>query len=101
MGYSVEGVDISSSRHYFLKLSDRQQRIFGPHCMRLCTIGRKAIIEDREINVNLKYLVERFSANRAVFEGLVNGVGPEQATWKPTANEWSILEVINHLYDEE
>jgi hypothetical protein len=25
----------------------------------------------------------------------------EQARWKPSADDWSILEVINHLYDEE
>lgn len=32
---------------------------------------------------------------------LVEGVGDEQARWKPTPNAWSILEVVNHLYDEE
>lgn len=32
---------------------------------------------------------------------MVSGVGDEQARWKPTAKDWSILEVINHLYDEE
>lgn len=25
----------------------------------------------------------------------------EQAQWKPTPDAWSILEVVNHLYDEE
>ena len=33
--------------------------------------------------------------------GLVGGVSGEQARWKPDAESWSILEVINHLYDEE
>lgn len=32
---------------------------------------------------------------------LVEQVPLEQARWKPTADEWSILEVVNHLYDEE
>ena len=32
---------------------------------------------------------------------LVDGVGDEQARWKPDAESWSILEVVNHLYDEE
>lgn len=32
---------------------------------------------------------------------LVEHIPLEQARWKPTADEWSILEVINHLYDEE
>ena len=29
------------------------------------------------------------------------GVSDEQACWKPTPNDWSILEVICHLADEE
>ena len=32
---------------------------------------------------------------------LVEGVSDEQARWKPDADSWSILEVVNHLYDEE
>jgi hypothetical protein len=32
---------------------------------------------------------------------LVEGVSPEQARLKPDPESWSILEVINHLYDEE
>jgi len=32
---------------------------------------------------------------------LVESVTVEQARWQPTLEEWSILEVINHLYDEE
>lgn len=29
------------------------------------------------------------------------GVSDEQARWKPDPGSWSLLEVINHLYDEE
>ncbi|HCB50807.1 MAG TPA: DinB family protein [Chloroflexi bacterium] len=32
---------------------------------------------------------------------LVQGVSAEQAQWKPAPNSWSILEVVNHLLDEE
>ncbi|MCB0125823.1 MAG: DinB family protein [Caldilineaceae bacterium] len=32
---------------------------------------------------------------------LVEQVTLEQARWKPRADDWSILEVVNHLYDEE
>ena len=32
---------------------------------------------------------------------LAEGVPVEQARWKPDADSWSLLEVINHLYDEE
>lgn len=32
---------------------------------------------------------------------LVEGVSTEQARWKPAPDSWSILEVVNHLGDEE
>jgi hypothetical protein len=32
---------------------------------------------------------------------LASGLSAEQARWKPDADSWSILEVVNHLYDEE
>lgn len=32
---------------------------------------------------------------------LVEGVSPQQARWRPDPSSWSILEVVNHLYDEE
>ena len=32
---------------------------------------------------------------------LVEDVSPEQAVWKPDPERWSVLEVVNHLYDEE
>ena len=51
--------------------------------------------------MNLEYFVDRLSANREVFQGLVKGTSLEQGRWKPTSDKWSILEVINHLCDEE
>ena len=51
--------------------------------------------------MDLEYFIERLSTNREVFQGLVKGTSLEQARWKPTPDKWSILEVINHLYDEE
>ena len=36
-----------------------------------------------------------------MFAGLVSGLSLEQARWKPSLDKWSILEVVNHLYDEE
>lgn len=51
--------------------------------------------------MNLDYFRDRFSKNRPVFEGLVRGLSLEQARWKPSPDKWSILEVVNHLYDEE
>jgi hypothetical protein len=51
--------------------------------------------------MNLKYFTERLATNRDVFESLVRNVSPEQAKWRPAPEKWSILEVVNHLYDEE
>ena len=51
--------------------------------------------------INLKDFSTRLSKNTATIQSLVQGVAEEQARWKPTPEEWSILEEINHLYDEE
>jgi hypothetical protein len=51
--------------------------------------------------MNLDYFIDRFSKNRSVFEGLVRDVSVEQARWRPSPDKWSILEVVNHLFDEE
>jgi hypothetical protein len=46
-------------------------------------------------------IVARLERNREVICSLVSSVPPEQARWKPSEKQWSILEVINHLDDEE
>lgn len=51
--------------------------------------------------MNIDYYISRLETNARVFEQLISGIGPEQGSWKPAADKWSILEVINHLYDEE
>jgi DinB superfamily len=39
--------------------------------------------------------------NAHVFRLLVAGLTPEQERWKPVPDQWSILEIINHLADED
>jgi len=51
--------------------------------------------------VRLHIIIDRLRANADVFDALVRGVGEDQARWKPSPEEWSILEVVNHLADEE
>lgn len=51
--------------------------------------------------MNLEFYVSRFAQNAKVIENLVSGVDAEQAAWKSAPEKWSILEVINHLVDEE
>jgi hypothetical protein len=41
------------------------------------------------------------SANAERIRTLASSVSPEQGRWRPDAGSWSILEVVNHLYDEE
>ena len=47
------------------------------------------------------YFVKQLADNAGRFEALVQGVSEEQAHWKPDDDEWSVLELVNHLYDEE
>ncbi len=51
--------------------------------------------------VNMSWVVGRLEANAFVFGGLLRGVESAQATWKPAAGKWSLLEVINHVAEEE
>jgi hypothetical protein len=46
-------------------------------------------------------LIQQMELNGERIHSLVNGVSAAQAVWKPTPDDWSILEVVNHLYDEE
>lgn len=51
--------------------------------------------------MDLTFLVNQLAGNATRIEALVRGVSAEEASWKPDAEAWSILEVVNHLYDEE
>jgi hypothetical protein len=51
--------------------------------------------------MNLAHFIAQFSYNVETSRSMVQGVTLEQARWKPNPTSWSILEVINHLYDEE
>lgn len=51
--------------------------------------------------MDLTALTTQMSVDAERITALVLGVSAEQARWKPTPDDWSILEVINHLYDEE
>ena len=51
--------------------------------------------------MELDCLIEEMAASAASIRGLVGGVSDHQARWTPDASSWSVLEVINHLLDEE
>lgn len=45
--------------------------------------------------------IEELRRNGAVIATLVDGISDEQARWRPAPEQWSIVEVVNHLADEE
>lgn len=51
--------------------------------------------------MDLEVLVAQLEKQAQVIRDLVQGISEEQARWKPSAEDWSLLEVVNHLYDEE
>jgi hypothetical protein len=51
--------------------------------------------------LGLESVITQLSGQALVIQSLVKEVPHEQAVWKPSEKEWSILEVINHLADEE
>jgi hypothetical protein len=52
-------------------------------------------------NMDIKQFTEHLSESASVIEDILKHVTQEQAQWKPAPGKWSILEVVNHLYDEE
>ena len=51
--------------------------------------------------MDINYFISSLENSAKKIESLLMGVSDEQAKWKPNPDKWSILEVINHLYDEE
>ena len=51
--------------------------------------------------MDVKGLMAQLALNGERIAALAAGVADEQARWRPTADAWSLLEVIGHLWDEE
>lgn len=51
--------------------------------------------------MNPDHTISRLAHNAEAIQGLIRGISEQQARWRPDPESWSILEVINHLYDEE
>jgi hypothetical protein len=51
--------------------------------------------------MDLDHAVDRLDRDREAVRALVSGVPEAQARWKPGGTRWSLLEVMNHLLDEE
>jgi hypothetical protein len=51
--------------------------------------------------MDMESLSAKMAENATRIRALVRGVSGQQARWKPDPASWSILEVVNHLLDEE
>lgn len=51
--------------------------------------------------MNLDSILARMQAVPAALTALVAGLSDDDLRWRPSENEWSILEVLCHLADEE
>jgi hypothetical protein len=51
--------------------------------------------------MNVAHCLSQLTANAAAIEQFVESVADAQAPWRPTEDAWSVLEVVNHLLDEE
>ena len=51
--------------------------------------------------MNLDFVIAQLQTQGNAIIQLVGGLTPAQARWRPRASDWSVLEVLNHLIDEE
>ncbi|MEX2160698.1 MAG: DinB family protein [Anaerolineales bacterium] len=51
--------------------------------------------------MDLSFLQRQFNDNPQRIRPLVEGLSQEEARFRPAADSWSVLEVVNHLLDEE
>lgn len=51
--------------------------------------------------MDLDNFTAQMTNHAGTIHSLTLGISEEQARWRPDSESWSILEVINHLYDEE
>jgi len=51
--------------------------------------------------VDTNQCIDQLANQAEIIRSFTKGISDDQAHWKPDPDSWSILEVINHLYDEE
>jgi hypothetical protein len=51
--------------------------------------------------MNVEHVIARLAEGAAAIQAMVQGITEEQARRKPDPDAWSVLEVVNHLWDEE
>ena len=51
--------------------------------------------------MELPFLIEQLRSTPATLRELLAPVNDEEGTWRPAPDQWSLLDVLNHLADEE
>ncbi len=51
--------------------------------------------------MNTHEIINQLDSNSLVFKNLLSGVPEKLIHWKPSESNWSLLEIVCHLYDEE
>lgn len=51
--------------------------------------------------MDLTECIDQLTVGAATLQQILSRVQPDQAAWRPRPNVWSLLEVVNHLADEE
>jgi hypothetical protein len=51
--------------------------------------------------MDLEFLAIQMTDHAQTIKSLTRALSADQARWKPDSDSWSVLEVVNHLYDEE
>lgn len=59
------------------------------------------ILNKEKGNMDLSAFYQELQSSTEMIRALLAGVTPQEARLKPSAESWSILEVVCHLYDEE
>jgi len=47
------------------------------------------------------FMLAQLQRGSAMFDAALDGVTGDEAKWKPPSGAWSIIEIVNHLADEE
>lgn len=51
--------------------------------------------------MKLAWAIDRLAAQEAAIAALAAGLSAEEARWRPADGQWSVVEVLAHLLDEE
>ena len=49
----------------------------------------------------MNYIFQQLEKNKKLFYKLLHGLSGNIYLWKPSENQWCMLEIVCHLYDEE